>query len=147
MQVGLGELVELVGVALGNIFDGITLKPGTCVGRPHQVIQVRRTRSSLTDFTNKLVCYWVSIHIFLKVTFLLCSIWKDHSANSVLNTSDPLALVHTAVRPDHLSVTLALVINIISFINVSTSPGEYAFAMLSVIIKVTIIYIETLIVS
>lgn len=85
---------------------------------------------------------WVLEYIVLKVSFFGRSIREDHPSNSVLDASDPLTLVHAAISPEHLSITMSLVIEVVTFVYVSTRPCVDSMATLLIMFVVTIVIIE-----
>ena len=57
----------------------------------------------------------------------------------MLDSVDPFALVHTTIGPEHLSVTMALILYIVPLVYIATGPGENTFARLLVILVLTIV--------
>ena len=77
--------------------------------------------------------------IVLKVAFLLGAVREDHFAISVLNSTDPLALITATVCPIHLSVAISFIFFVLTLVDVSTGPLEHSIPVLSITQVVTFI--------
>lgn len=53
----------------------------------------------------------------------------------------PLTLVHCAIRPVHLTITISLVVAIVALVHVSGVPSEYTVAMLLVHVIASLIVV------
>jgi hypothetical protein len=60
---------------------------------------------------------------------LLEAIWEYHKSNSILNTCEPEPSIDVSVNPMHLTISLAKVFLVISFIDISTLPIELSIAV------------------
>jgi len=66
------------------------------------------------------------INIVLKVPFLLLAVWENHASVAMLDSSYPLTLITGAICPIHFTISISLVILVLSFESVATSPLELA---------------------
>lgn len=79
------------------------------------------------------------VDVVLEVTFFACAVGEDHTSVPVLDSADPLTLITTAISPVHLSVAFALVILVLSFVNVTRGPGELAEPALTIVYIIALI--------
>ena len=115
----------------------------TCIRWPHLIIQNWRSRTFYAC-GGVLTGDCIPKHIIFKITLFLRTIRKDHATKTMLNTADPFTLIHTSICPEHLTITLPLILIIVPFINITTSPSKNAFAMLSVVYVISFIHITIL---
>ena len=81
------------------------------------------------------------VYVVFKVPLFPGVVWKNHAPVTVLDSADPFALVAAAVSPVHLAIAISLVVLVLAFINVATSPLELtkpAFMVVDIVALVAI---------
>jgi hypothetical protein len=61
------------------------------------------------------------------------SILLGHFTEAMLNSVHPFAFEYASIFPDHFALSLALILVVLAFINISTNPLESTMPMLQVI--------------
>ena len=56
----------------------------------------------------------------------------------------PFAFVHAAISPQHLAISLPLILMVISFVNIATCPSENSFAVLLVVLVLALVRVASL---
>ena len=84
------------------------------------------------------------IYVKFEIAVLNSAVRKDHLAEAVLYAPAPLPLIDRPVCPLHLTISVALVLSILSFICVATRPGEHAVSVFLVVKIVTFILVTRL---
>lgn len=69
------------------------------------------------------------VDIVLEVTFLESAIGEDDATRTVLDPASPFAFVHATVRPEHLALTVPLVVDVVSLVDVATGPCVHTLAV------------------
>jgi hypothetical protein len=68
--------------------------------------------------------------VVFKESVLHPTIWKGHHTLAVLDTHFPFSFVDRGVNPVHLTVTLSIVVDVVSVVDVSALPGKVSDAIL-----------------
>lgn len=86
--------------------------------------------------------YFHFVNIVFKIALFYVTIRENHATVTMLDTSNPFALVATSVCPVHLSVTVTFIILIFPFVNVTTSPHKLPKSALSIIYIVAFVAVR-----
>jgi hypothetical protein len=80
-------------------------------------------------------------NVIFKLSFLDGAVWEGHFSVAMLDTSFPFSLIEGAVGPEHFAVTISLVVNIVTFVDISRFPHEYTKPIFAILCVFTIILI------
>jgi len=75
------------------------------------------------------ILLWLHINVVLKMAFFFLASWQNKFACSMLSPEHPLAAVNGAICPVHISLSLAFVLEILSFIPIAALPDKLAISM------------------
>lgn len=87
----------------------------------------------------RLQLYFYFVYIIFEVAFFHSSIGEGHLAIAMLDASIPLALVPTSVSPPHLSVSVAVIFEVLSLVLIATGPDKATESMLTIVLVFTIV--------
>ena len=85
--------------------------------------------------------------VVLKETFFDATIRELHATSSILDSFDPLTFVARSVLPEHLTVTVSLIVFVTTLIVVATLPSEQAHSILLVVLVRALVHVAVLIVE
>jgi len=77
--------------------------------------------------------YFYFVDVVFKIALFNVTIRENHATVTMLNASDPFALVTASVCPVHLAVTVAFIILVFTLVNVTTRPHKLPESTLSII--------------
>ena len=72
-------------------------------------------------------------NICVEVAVLDSAIRKGHNSLSMLDSFDPVSFVAGAIGPVHLAVAHALIVDVVSVVDISTFPGEGAHTIFLIV--------------
>jgi len=103
------------------------------VTRTSPLIVTAMLLTLLVDSTNKYVVF--------KSAFFDGTIGESHLAIAMLDTLLPLALIYGAICPEHFSITISFIVNIVALVDIAALPIEHTVAVFTVLRVLTIVLV------